>query len=95
MARYRFGVGEYKYFAAPLPEPVAALRTRSTRARARRQPLDDGLDSPSVIRRTRRLPRALAAHGQDRPTPLLLHYTAGGTTASTRISTARSPFRSR
>src|SRR5688572_28772453 len=27
MARFRFGVGEYKYFAAPLPPLVTALRT--------------------------------------------------------------------
>src|SRR5205823_13060646 len=27
MARYRFAVGEYKSFAAPLPAPAAALRT--------------------------------------------------------------------
>ena len=26
MARYNFGRGEYKYFAAPLPQPVAQLR---------------------------------------------------------------------
>ena len=26
MARHRFGEGEYRYFADPLPEPVAALR---------------------------------------------------------------------
>src|SRR5438270_7704408 len=26
MARYRFGSGEYQYFAHPLPEPVVALR---------------------------------------------------------------------
>ena len=26
MARFRFGLGEYKYFAAPLPPLVAALR---------------------------------------------------------------------
>ena len=26
MARFRFGEGEYKYFTAPLPEPVATLR---------------------------------------------------------------------
>src|SRR2546422_11412257 len=29
MARYRFGVGEYKYFAAPLPPLVEALRERA------------------------------------------------------------------
>src|SRR5262245_49012012 len=27
MARHGFGSGEYKYFTAPLPEPIAALRT--------------------------------------------------------------------
>jgi len=26
MARHRFGAGEYRYFAAPFPEPVDALR---------------------------------------------------------------------
>ena len=29
MARYRFGVGDYKYFAAPLPPLVQALRTHA------------------------------------------------------------------
>ena len=29
MARYRFGVGEYKYFAAPLPPLVEALRVNA------------------------------------------------------------------
>src|SRR5262245_21718833 len=28
MARHGFGQGEYKYFAAPLPHTVSALRTR-------------------------------------------------------------------
>jgi len=80
MARYRFGVGEYKYFAAPLPEPVAALRTALYRRLA---PVAnrwmEALGSPE------RYPADLgsylarcAAHGQTRPTPLLLHYTAGG-----------------
>ena len=27
MARFRFGVGDYKYFAEPLPEIVQALRS--------------------------------------------------------------------
>ena len=80
MAHYRFGVGEYKYFAAPLPEPVAALRTALYRRLA---PVAnrwmEALGSPE------RYPADLgsylarcAAHGQTRPTPLLLHYTAGG-----------------
>ena len=29
MARYRFGVGEYQYFASPLPGSVAALRAHA------------------------------------------------------------------
>src|SRR5947208_4889863 len=80
MARYRFGVGEYKYFAAPLPGPVAALRTElyrrlapvanrwmETLGSAERYPSDLG----TYLARC-------AAHGQTRPTPLLLRYTAGG-----------------
>ena len=97
MARYRFGVGEYKYFAAPLPAPVAALRTELYRRLA---PVAnrwmDALGSPE------RYPPELAtylarcaAHGQTRPTPLLLRYTRAVTTASIRTSTARSRSRSR
>jgi hypothetical protein len=80
MARYRFGVGEYKYFAEPLPRAVAALRTHVYRRLA-----------PIANRWTRalglpdRYPPDLeeylascAGRGQSRPTPLLLHYTAGG-----------------
>ncbi len=55
MARYRFGLGEYKYFAAPLPEPVAALR--------------EAFYPPLA---------PIANRWMERPTPLLLHYTAGG-----------------
>ena len=80
MARYRFGVGEYKYFAAPLPEPVAALRTALY---ARLAPVANRWTT--ALGQPERYPPDLdaylarcAAHGQDRPTPLLLHYTAGG-----------------
>jgi len=80
MARYRFGVGDYKYFAHPLPPIVAALRTHAYEHLA---PIanawEDALGSP------RRFPPALpelqqicARHGQTKPTPLLLHYEAGG-----------------
>ena len=80
MARYRFGLGEYKYFAAPLPEPVAALRERlyprlapiANRWMERlgtRERYPNALDG---------LARLCARHGQTKPTPLLLHYTAGG-----------------
>ena len=80
MARYRFGVGEYKYFAAPLPEPVAALRGALY---ARLAPVANRW--MTALGQPERYPPDLdaylarcAAHGQDRPTPLLLHYTSGG-----------------
>lgn len=80
MARHRFGEGEYKYFAEPLPRAVATLRTHVYRRLA---PIAnrwmDALGLPD------RYPPGLeayvascAASGQSRPTPLLLHYTAGG-----------------
>jgi hypothetical protein len=80
MARYRFGEGRYRYFAAPLPPLVSALRTAlfpplaavaNRWATALRQ--RDGF--PPTLRE---FLRTCAAHGQRRPTPLLLRYGAGG-----------------
>ena len=80
MARYRFGVGEYKYFAAPLPEPVAALRTALYRRLA---PVANRW--MEALGSAERYPPDLATylarcavHGQTRPTPLLLRYETGG-----------------
>jgi hypothetical protein len=80
MARLRFGVGEYRYFARPLPALVAALRAAAFEALA---PLAnrwmEALGAPE--RFPPRLPELLArcaACGQTRPTPLLLRYEAGG-----------------
>jgi hypothetical protein len=80
MARYRFGVGEYKYFGEPLPPIVVALRERLF---AHLAPIANRW--MSVLGVAERFPLELppflahcAAHGQPRPTPLLLHYTAGG-----------------
>src|SRR5262249_26077620 len=80
MARYRFGVGEYKYFALPLPAPVAALRTH---VYPRLVPLAnrwmEQLGLPDRCPPTLAAFLALcAARGQRRPTPLLLRYTPGG-----------------
>ena len=79
MARHGFGQGEYKYFAAPLPQTITTLRTRfysplaeianrwnERLGAATRFP--DNLDSF--------LARCHKA-GQTRPTPLLLKYGPG------------------
>jgi hypothetical protein len=80
MARYRFGLGEYKYFAAPLPEPVAALREGlfphlAPVANRWMERLGAPERYPATLAG---LGRLCARHGQSKPTPLLLHYTAGG-----------------
>lgn len=78
MARHGFGSGEYKYFAHPLPDPVADLR-RAVYPHAARianrwaerlgtEPYPDGLDEM--------LARCHAA-GQHKPTPLVLKYGPG------------------
>jgi hypothetical protein len=88
MSRFRFGVGEYKYFAAPLPPLVQSLREAfyprlaptANRWKVRLKP-----DTTDASPATDAYPAALAdflarCHeaGQKRPTPLLLSYTAGG-----------------
>jgi len=80
MARHRFGEGEYRYFAEPLPAVVARLRTW---AYARLAPTANRWTA--ALGRDERFPETLAAftayctaRGQHRPTPLLLRYTAGG-----------------
>jgi hypothetical protein len=80
MARYRFGFGEYRYFAAPLPPLVAALRAATYRRLA---PIANSW--AERLGASQRYPPRLgswlarcAAAGQRRPTPLLLRYTVGG-----------------
>ena len=87
MSRFRFGVGEYKYFAAPLPPVVQSLREEfySRLApmanrwgdRLRRKPEGRSQKSEFPPSLDDFLARCHAA-GQKRPTPLLLSYTAGG-----------------
>ena len=80
MARYRFGVGDYKYFAAPLPPLVAALR-RATYPRLAGVANQWSARLAAKTRYPESLDEMLALcarRGQTKPTPLLLHYEAGG-----------------
>ena len=83
MERFRFGVGEYKYFGSPLPEIVQSLRTELY---ARLAPTANRWIARLKRRATTgEYPPTLDAFlakchkaGQGRPTPLLLSYRAGG-----------------
>ena len=80
MARYRFGVGEYKYFAAPLPPLVQALRERAYPPLAAiANQFEAALDTATLHPTTLAALQAVChKRGQKKPTPLLLHYEAGG-----------------
>ncbi len=80
MQRFRFGAGEYKYFADPLPPLVQDLRARA-------YPRLAGIANEWMkdLGTRRRFPPALAGllaacrrRGQTKPTPLLLRYATGG-----------------
>jgi uncharacterized protein len=80
MARFRFGEGEYKYFANPLPSVVGELRRH---AYPRLAPIASAWEK--ALGGERRYPPELddflaicAEHGQTKPTPLLLRYEVGG-----------------
>jgi uncharacterized protein len=81
MARYRFGVGDYKYFDYPLPEMVASLRTAAYPFLA---PIANrwaaALGAGAIAYPPDHAAFLKICHdaGQQRATPLLLHYEAGG-----------------
>jgi uncharacterized protein len=79
MARHGFGRGEYKYFAYPLPETVAALRAAlypPLAAIANRWNEAMGIAVRRPDDHAAYLTRCHKA-GQVKPTPLLLQYGAG------------------
>jgi hypothetical protein len=80
MARFGFGIGEYKYFATPLPSIVTQLRESL-------YPRVESLANEwmKAMRLEASFPLSLDeflahchCHGQTKPTPLLLKYEAGG-----------------
>ncbi len=79
MARHRFGRGEYKYFAYPLPEPIAGLRAAlypPLAEIANRWNAAMAIDTKFPADHASYLKRCHAA-GQRKPTPLLLRYGVG------------------
>jgi uncharacterized protein len=79
MARHGFGRGEYKYFAHPLPDALASLRSAlypPLASIANRWNAALGIDVRYPDEHTAFLERCHRP-GQTRPTPLLLHYGAG------------------
>jgi hypothetical protein len=79
MARYRFGQGEYQYFAYPLPELVAELREALYGRLA--SPANVWMDALGLAgefpAEHDAFLKQCAKHGQARPTPLLLRYRTG------------------
>jgi uncharacterized protein len=79
MARHGFGRGEYKYFAYPLPQVVAKLRTElypRLAPIANRWNTTMGLEIQYPASHAEFIKRCHDA-GQNKPTPLLLQYAAG------------------
>ncbi len=80
MARFRFGQGDYKYFAAPLPEIVQEMRTAfyPYAAKIANRWMEELGDRQRFPESLEEFLTVCHRHGQKKPTPLLLHYEAGG-----------------
>ncbi|MGN0020533.1 MAG: 2OG-Fe(II) oxygenase [Sphingobacterium hotanense] len=80
MARYRFGLGEYKYFKYPLPNLIQMIRTSiypklapiaNTWFRVLNQDVQFPLEHDELLKRCR-------LNGQEKATVLILKYGPGG-----------------
>jgi hypothetical protein len=80
MERLRFGRGDYKYFANPLPEIVRELRTHAypNLAKLANQWNECLGGKTRFPAKHEEFLRVCHRAGQTRPTPLLLHYETGG-----------------
>jgi hypothetical protein len=81
MERYRFGIGDYKYFTNPLPETVLSLRTSAYPHLARvANHWREMLGEPGPKHPPEHAAFLEVCHkaGQMKPTPLMLHYETGG-----------------
>ncbi len=80
MERHSYGVGEYKYFARPMPPLVEDLRVAMYPKLAPTANLwaDRMRSSTSYPSTLAEFLKVCAAHGQARPTPLILRYEHGG-----------------
>jgi uncharacterized protein len=81
MERHRFGVGDYKYFANPLPELVTDVRAAAyphLATVANEWANAFGERKPPFPSNLAAFLKICHKAGQIRPTPLVLHYEAGG-----------------
>jgi hypothetical protein len=81
MELYRFGIGDYKYFANPLPEIVAELRTSAyphLAEVANHWAEALGEKNSHFPSEHGNFLKMCHKAGQTKPTPLMLHYEAGG-----------------
>ncbi len=81
MERYRFGIGDYKYFGNPLPGLVADLRSSAyphLAEVANRWAETLGESTSPYPREHGAFLRICHKAGQTKPTPLMLHYESGG-----------------
>ena len=81
MERHRFGVGDYKYFANPLPDLVENIRTAAYPHLAKvanEWAKAFGDKKPPFPADHAAFLKLCHKAGQTKPTPLMLHYEAGG-----------------